>query len=114
MKKNFLLTLLIILLSTFPLSVHAQNISAPFITYGTTEEGVTYQIYGEILSTTANSVTVTRSIVYDGNVTPTLTLSWTENIDGSSYSGTLRLINSRYNESANQTTATYYGTLYKK
>lgn len=114
MKKNFLMALLIIMISIFPLSVQAQEISALFISCGITDEGVTYQVYGEIISTTANSVTVTRSIVYDGNVTANTSLSWTENIDGSFYSGTLRLIRSSYNESTNQTTATYYGTLYKK
>ena len=111
MKKTFLIALLTILLSAIPLNTHAQNLSLPLVTYGITEEGISYQVYGETLSTTSNSVTVTRSIVYNGNVSPSTSLSWTENIDGYTYSGTLRLTRSTYNESTNKTTAVYYGTL---
>ena len=114
MRKIFYVTMLTFLLFSYPLNISAQDISSSLVTYGITEEGISYQMYGEILSTTANSITVTKRIVYNGEITPSASLSWTEKIDGISYSGTLRLMSFNYDPSTNQTTTTYYGTLYKK
>lgn len=82
--------MLTFLLFSYPLNISAQDISSSLVTYGITEEGISYQMYGEI--------------------TPSASLSWTEKIDGISYSGTLRLMSFNYDPSTNQTTTTYNST----
>lgn len=59
----------------------------------------------------ADDSTVTRSIEYPGQVYPLLRIRWIEQIDGTLYSGPLKLIHLIYDPAENRTTATYRGTL---
>ena len=101
----------IIILSTTSVNVVAQDPSSSWIFQGITSDGIAYQVYGDTISTTSNSITVTRTIIYEGQVTPTFSRSWIETINGVTYSGTLYLYYSDYDADTNQTTAVYRGTL---
>ncbi len=63
-----------------------------------------------LYSTSSESVYVTRTVIYEGIITPPLELSWRETIDGVVYSGTLKI--SYFTQMNSQTYATYVGTLY--
>lgn len=113
MKKNFMILMMLIIMSTLSIDVCARELNTTFISYGITEEGINYQVYGETLSVTESSISVTRTIVFEGNVNPSFSLPWSENIDGINYSGTLYIVSMNYNKTTNKTTALYQGTLYK-
>lgn len=84
-----------------------------YITRGYTAEGVYYEVYGETTyMRSAECLTVTRTVVYDGDVIPNNSVYWTEEINGGTYAGTLFL--QRYSYMSNQTTAWYTGNIYKK
>lgn len=83
---------------------------------GYTKDGIFYEaitlemnsslsLYGN-----ADIVTLTKEITFTGMVTPNESLSWTETINGTTYSGTMYLQNYYYY--AGETVATYKGTLY--
>lgn len=78
---------------------------------GISDDGISYQVYGSTLSTTANSITVSRTIIYEGEVAPPRTTTWVEYIDGVRYSSTIQLSSLSYDYDTNKTTAVYYGTL---
>ena len=105
--------MMLIIMSTLSIDVCARELDTAFIRHGITEEGINYQIYGETLSINESSITVTRTIVFEGNVNPSISLPWSENIDGINYSGTLYIVNINYNKTTNKTTVLYQGTLYK-
>lgn len=113
MKRNISAFLLILLILVSSVNVYANPIDNTLIQTGYTEDGLPYQVYGTILSISANSVTVTRTIVYEGYIIPESSLFWTEVIDNEKYTGTLYLFNMSYDKSKNETTATYQGTLTK-
>ena len=82
------------------------------LTNGYSDEGIYYKV--ETISNVLlanDSIFITRKITYDGQISPSLQLSWHEAINGVTYSGTLYLTNFSYNPSTNQTIATYQGTL---
>ena len=58
-----------------------------------------------------DTITVTRTIVYEGKVNVPTSRWWSETIDGITYSGTLYLLFDDYDAAGNQTTAVYNGTL---
>ena len=63
---------------------------------------------------TITSAYVTRQVIYTGIVTPSKELSWTETLNGGTYSGTLYLSRVSYDFDGNQTIATYCGALDKQ
>lgn len=111
MKKSIYLILALLFTLTFSINTYAQEPELLIIQSGISEEGISYQVYGNTLSTTANSITVSRTIIYDGKVAPPRTYPWTEYIDGAKYSGTLQLSSLSYDYDTNKTTAVYNGTL---
>lgn len=100
--------------SSVEIEKSADNVESVLGTYvgcGYTETGIYYEVYGENISYYASeTVTVTRTVVYEGIVQPSSTLYWEEEIDGEWYAGTLSRV--KYNISNNKTTAVYTGTLY--
>lgn len=111
MKIKLFIIMTLLLVSTFSININAKTPDGTFICTDITEDGISYQVYGSIISKTSDSVTVSRTIVYDGNVTLSRTLAWTEYIDGVKYSGTLYLASRHYDYGTNQTTGFYQGTL---
>ncbi|MBR4059321.1 MAG: hypothetical protein IKK03_05715 [Lachnospiraceae bacterium] len=87
------------------------NIITGYTTEGIYYEAITLESQTTI-STSARGTTlsITKEFTYDGTVTPSSSLSWTESSGGVTYSGTLYLKSFYYNNS--KTVATYKGTLY--
>jgi len=111
MKKIHILILTLAFLFASP--IHASAMGA-MITSGYTEEGVYYEVYGDICTPRSNSMDVTREVVFNGDVTPAYQISWEERMGGYSFKGTLYLTEYKYNKKSNQTTAYYEGTLYRQ
>lgn len=123
-KKTVLFLVLTIIFACLPMETRAQEIQHrnmeeymindnKILVSGYTEEGVFYEVHGEeVIAFYSTSVTVERTIVYYGNVSPQRTIDWTEEIDGVTYSGTLFL--KKIYSTSGKTTATYQGTLYRK
>lgn len=112
MKKYCIVLFPFILLLSFPTAVSAEELNETMIVSGYTEEGIYYEVYGTLYNrSSSDSITVTRNIVYDSNITPNTQISWKEKINNVSYSGILRLLNYNYDAPSNKTTAIYYGTL---
>jgi len=59
-------------------------------------------------------VAVTRKVDYQNKSFPISRMRWVEDIEGVSYSGSVKLQHFIYNQSENRTTATYSGRLYPK
>jgi len=69
-------------------------------------------VYGETYYyNDLGSITITRTIIYEGNMAPSPEISWREKIAGTVYAGTMALTGFRYDKAKNKTTATYTGTL---
>lgn len=82
------------------------------ISNGYTENGIYYEVYGTLPNTNLRgTIEVSREIIYNGKIKPSATITWTENIDGIKYSGTLTLKKFLYNATSNKTIATYSGIL---
>ncbi len=107
--NSLILTAALALSLSFPAQAAMPDL--PMITSGYTEEGVYYEVHGEIPAQRSNSVEVTRIVAYSGDITPSSTLAWTENIQGHPFSGTLSLVSFRYDIRSHTTLATYQGTL---
>lgn len=60
---------------------------------------------------TSSSISVSRKVTYDGLYIPSKQIFWKEEINGTSYSGTLTLKRQSYDAELNKTTATYEGIL---
>lgn len=115
MKKFYccLIPLTLLLSLALPVSVQAGTQNNTLISTGYTESGIYYEIYGDSVSVQQNSsgFYVTKTVVYDGEVTPPLTISWQEYINGLSYTGILHLSSSTYSPKTNKTTAAYQDTI---
>ncbi len=112
MKRIYSLLLASVLILSLSVPVCAETAEFPVITSGYTEEGIFYEIHGETFSLRrGDSQFVTRYVTYSGKVTPQAQLSWTETLNGVSYTGTLSLIRQMYDKKENKTYATYAGTL---
>lgn len=112
MKKfTPLIMLCICLLLSTP--VYASNDTSTIVGYtrgGIFYEAITLEMDSSLsLYGNADIVTLTKKITFAGMVTPNESLSWTETISGTIYSGTIYLQNYYY---AGETVATYKGTLY--
>lgn len=84
---------------------------------GYTDEGIYYELYFSIVNKEVSSCAegvkhVTVQLTYNYNTFPPATLSWTEEIDGESYTGNLNLETYIFNGS--KIIATYSGNLYKQ
>ena len=89
-----------------------EGIEGQYINSGYTESGIYYEVYGVTIDIQISEyVTVSRTIVYEGDIEPSSTIFWGEWINGEWYTGTLSLL--RYNTVLNQTSAVYIGKLYK-
>lgn len=114
-KKLSAITLSCILLFAFPLSVQASGQPPQFNASGYTDDAIWYEVQGsDYTQLTANSIFVTRKVTYGGIVAPPRQISWQEKINNITYSGTLRIISYIYDGKAQQTIATYEGTLTAK
>lgn len=122
MKKICVISLSIILLFSFPVTVSAETQKDTIIknetqidtliTSGYTDEGFYYTAYDALyVINSDNSISVSKRLIYDGNITPPIQISWQERINGVSYSGILYLASYTYKPSTGTTTAEYYGTL---
>lgn len=111
MKIKLSILIAIFTISMLSTDTHAVGTDSTFIRYGMTDDGITYQVLGNTLAATEDTITVTRTIIFDGQVTPALSQSWTEYINGIKYSGSLYLVFSVYNAETNETKATYEGVL---
>lgn len=113
MKKIYisLLSIFCALLLSFP--VHAAEPDA-VIDEGYTSNGIHYVVYDiethmNQERVIGNTVDVIREVHFSGIIVPSSTQLWFENINGTDYSGTLKLYNCSYE---NNTTIAYYrGTL---
>lgn len=110
-KATPIIILCICMLLSTPIS--AQVVFSPITGY--TEEGIYYEAItletSSIVSlANSNMMTVTKEITYDGIVSPSISISWTEKINGVTYSGSLYL--QSFYQQQNKTVATYKGTLY--
>ena len=112
MKKFIpIIMLCICLFLSIPVSA---NTDIPPIT-GYTAEGIYYEAVTINCSSyntyaSPHSITSTKEFTYSGTIIPSSTLSWTEIIDGNTYSGTLYL--QSYYHFNSKTVATYKGTIY--
>ena len=107
--KTFLMTF--ILTVSLSIVAHAQG-DEDYLRNGYTSEGIYYEVFGEQINPNIKGIiSVERQIIYNGKITPTSTLEWKEEIDGVSYSGTLKLVFYTYNTTQNTTIAWYSGTL---
>lgn len=121
MKKLFLLCL-IFLISIMPITnVNAATLrekefidKGPYATDLETRERVEPIEVNEsvTMSTRGDTIHVTQTIVYNGEVTPSATIGSSKIIGTAVYKGTLYLHYYYYMVADNQTTAYYEGTLY--
>ena len=101
MKKLFTILFSFVLVLSLSFTVHAEQELLPLIASGYTEDGIYYEIRGEI--------SLSREVTYEGKVSPPRQTFWRESISGTAYTGTLTLVYSRYIN--NKTIAIYEGTL---
>ena len=100
----------------FLLRIPASANETTTIITGHTQEGIYYEVItleeqtDTYASTRAKVLNVTKEFTYNGIITPSSSLSWTESSDGITYSGTLYLYS--FTQRNNKTIATYKGTLY--
>lgn len=111
---KFYITLLSIV-TAFLLSLPVQAAeSDAIVSEGYTPDGTRYAVYDIETNinqerTIGDTVDVIRKFQYSGTIAPPSTKTWSENINGTTYSGTLKLYNCSYE---NNTTIAYYrGTL---
>ncbi len=109
MKKLFTILFSFVLVLSLSFTVHAEQELLPLIASGYTEDGIYYEIRGEISLSRSNSQFVSREVTYEGKVSPPRQTFWRESISGTAYTGTLTLVYSRYIN--NKTIAIYEGTL---
>lgn len=113
MKKISIPLLSIILTLLFSIHVQAMEPTSP-IYEGYTSENIYYVVYDTETSvnlerTVGDTVNVIREFRFSGIITPPSTRSWTEQINNTTYSGTLKLYTVNFE---NNTTIAYYrGTL---
>ena len=106
--------LCMILLLCIP--VYAKEAST--IITGYTENGIYYEVVtleehiDTYMTTRGKALNVTKEFTYNGIITPSSTISWTESSGSITYSGILNLQSFYYNN--NKTVATYKGTLYSQ
>ena len=114
MRKLFLLfTLCGCLFLSVP--VHAQDITQEIGCQVTTEyvisQVTTLETIYHLDNTRASAyITTSKEITYTGIITPAASISWTETIDGTKYSGTL--YRQSFYHNSDKTIAIYKGTLY--
>lgn len=112
MRKNYILTSFFILSLLFPFSVQAAEQSSAQNITGYTIDNIQYEVYGtDFVQLTTNSIFVSRKITYDGFCIPSKQISWKEEIEGVTYSGTLTLIRNSFDANTQKTIAVYEGTL---
>ncbi len=111
MKKTLIFALLMVLFISCPGSVLAAESEHITSTDGYTSDGVYFKVHEQVYVNSDNSISVTRTVTYDGNIIPPRQVSFQEVINNITYAGTLNLIQLEYDPKANQTIATYKGTL---
>lgn len=113
MKKISIPLLSIFLTLLFSIPVRAMEPKAP-IYEGYTSEGIYYEVY-DIETNVAqeraagDTIDVIREFRFEGIIIPPSTRNWSEQVNGTSYSGTLKLYRCSYDN--NTTIAYYQGTL---
>ena len=112
MKKTITyLMLSFCLLLITPIHMNAENSAIT----GYTADGIYYEVtysdtdYTSVISSRGSAIYVTREITYNTIITPNVSLSWSERINDTIYSGTLKLQSFYYENE--KTVATYKGTL---
>lgn len=113
MKKISIPLLSIILTLLFSIQVQAMEPKSP-IYEGFTSEGIYYEVYNIETNVTqeraaGDTIDVIREFRFEGIIVPPSTQNWAEQINGTSYSGTLKLYRCSYDN--NNTIAYYRGTL---
>lgn len=124
MKKTGIFALSLVMILSFSMNVCAKENtnmnSEVLLEQGYTDDGIYFEVFGiqdENNGSTANSTrivdskVITRKVVYYSLVTPSNSISWQENIGGSTYSGTLYLSSYVKYPSGNYTNAWYTGTV---
>lgn len=120
--KKFIITIFIItiftvlLLYSSSITIYAGEIEKSLISSGYNENGVYYEVYGDIninqsIDTYSNTLSVERGVVYNGKIIPTRTILWSEVLNSKVYSGELVLARYIYDVSANKTYAYYKGDI---
>jgi len=112
MKRIFLIiTLCICMLMQTPVSVNAKVLPiAGYTAEGIYYEAVTLEMKSYSTYGTAYAISLTEEITYKGMIIPNDTISWTEIINGDTYSGMLYL--QYFYHYDNTTVAVYTGTIY--
>lgn len=124
-KRFFVIALSLIMMLSFSINVCAQenipNNSDILIEQGFTNDGIHYDVYktqdedkvsNSVDLRIVDSKQITRKVVYSSlTVTPPNSISWSENIGGSTYRGTLYLTSYTRYPSQNCTHAWYTGTV---
>lgn len=106
-----LLFSLLFILNTFSVNAQAPN---HYIADGYTSEGIYYMVYEEETTIAQNravgdTIEVTRKFYYTAIIKPPTTRTYTEQLNGITYTGTIKLMALEY-ENEN-TIAVYKGTL---
>lgn len=112
MRKLYAITLSFVLSLLFPFTIQAAAQPDIQTAIGYTEDNIRYEVYGTaFVQLTSSSISVSRKVTYDGLYIPSKQIFWKEEINGTSYSGTLTLKRQSYDAELNKTTATYEGIL---